>query len=353
MKKLVSMAAGTAMGLTLGTSLAMAGGLDRSGQSIGILFEKGNVAELSFGHVDPAVSGTDPGALATGDMAPAYTVPSIALKFDIGDKLSAALVVDVPFGADALYSAGIYTGTSADLNSKALTAVLGYKVADRVLAFGGLSYQTIWGTAAVPLAGGYTLDAAAGSGVGYVAGLAYQIPEIALRVALTYRSEVSSTHATTEAFGGPTIPGSMDITTPQSLNLEFQTGLNPKTLLFGSIRWVDWSTFTLAPPTYPANPLVSYADDVITYNIGVGRKISDTLSMAATLGYERSTGGAPTPLAPTDGQVSLGLGATYTMGNGKLTGGVRYIWLGDATGAAGTFTDNHAVAVGMKYAWEF
>ncbi len=354
MKTLVQILGGAGLAATIGATSALAGGLDRSGQSVGILFQSGNVVELSFAYVDPDVTGIDPLLAPTGDMAPAYIVPAVSLKFDIGDNLSAAVVLDSPFGADSSYAAGLYTGTSAELNSSAVTALLGYKVTERVLAFAGVSYQTISATAAVPLVGGYTIDADAGSGTGYVAGLAYQIPEIAMRVALTYRSTVTSTHATSEAFGGPAIPGTMTLVTPQSVNLEFQTGINPKTLIFGSIRWVDWSAFTIAPPNYPLNPLVGYANDVITYSLGVGRKINDQLSLAATVGFERSTGLPSSVLAPTDGNVSFGIGATYKLGSGKVTGGVRYIWLGDATDVnGGVFNDNHAVAVGLKYAWEF
>lgn len=350
MKKFLQFLGGAGLAATLGATGALAGGLDRSGQSVGILFQSGNVVELSFGYVDPNVTGTDPATLPTGDMAPAYIIPSVALKFDIGDKLSAALIVDSPYGADAAYSTGFYTGTNADLNSSAVTALLGYKVAERVLVFAGVSYQTISATAALPPVAGYTINASSGSGTGYVAGVAYQIPEIAMRVALTYRSTITSTHTTLE-FGA--IPGAMTLVTPQSVNLEFQTGINPKTLVFGSIRWVDWSSFAITPPSYPLGSLVSYTNDVLTYSLGVGRKINDQLSLAATLGYERSTGAAPSALAPTDGNISLGIGATYKVGSGKLTGGVRYIWLGDAAGPAGTFTGNHAVALGLKYAWEF
>ena len=353
MNKLTSVVAGTALSLTLGTSLAMAGGLDRSGQSIAILFEQGNVAELSFSHVDPDVSGTAYG-FPTGDMAPAYVMPSVAVKFDLGERVSVALVVDTPFGADAAYGTGSpYSGISATVDSSALTALVGYDVSERFQVFGGATYQTISGAVALPGQTAYTFDLDRAGGVGLVAGAAYQIPAIALRVALTYRSQVTSTHTETETYGGFPVAGSMDITTPQSLNLEFQTGLNPKPLLFGSVRWVDWSSFSVAPPAL-GGALVSYSDDVVTYSVGVGRKITDTLSLAVTAGYERATGTAPSPLSPTDGQFSLGLGASYDMGAGKLSGGVRYVWLGDATDENGQpFADNHAVAVGMKYAWEF
>ncbi|MCP5038530.1 MAG: hypothetical protein GY945_13135, partial [Rhodobacteraceae bacterium] len=240
-------------------------------------------------------------------------------------------------------------GTTAEARSDALTALLRYDISDRITVFGGASHQTLSADVALPFAG-YTLDVAPASGVGYVAGAAYQIPEMALRVALTYRSEITSTHDIIEP--GPT-PDTMPITTPQSVNLEFQTGINPKTLVFGSIRWVNWSAFSIDPTLWGPG-LVSYDNDVVTYSLGVGRKLTDTLSAAVTIGYEESKGGTPSILAPTDGNFSLGVGMTYTMGDVKITGGVRHIWLGDASAAGvGTWTDNTAIAAGISIGFSF
>ena len=78
--------------LLLAAGSAQAGGIDRSGQPIGILFEKGNYVELSFGEIHPSVSGTDltPYATASGGVAGDHTLPGLALKYQINDKLSAA-----------------------------------------------------------------------------------------------------------------------------------------------------------------------------------------------------------------------------------------------------------------------
>ena len=88
----------------------------------------------------------------------------------------------------------------------------------------------------------------------------------------------------------------------------------------------------------------------------MGRKFSDTLSGALSLGYEAAQGGAASNLAPTDGNFSIGLGATYNMDNGiELTGGVRYVMAGDATTEllGADFSDNSAIAVGLKFAYTF
>jgi len=343
MKKL-GLAAGAA--LLASTAMVQAGGIERTSQSVDIIFEEGSLVEFGVSYAMPSVSGVDPATLNTGVMSPNYLSFSGGYKTDISDKIGLAIIFDQPFGSLAEYTAGFYTGTKADLTSSAITVVGSYDVSDRFMVYGGGTYQTMQATAAVPFVAGYTVAADAASGFGYVLGAAYQIPDIAMRVALTYRSSVSTTHSTTE-FGA--ITGTMNVTTPQSVNLEFQTGVNPKTLVFGSIRWVNWSAFDLTPPNYPLGALVNYTDDRVTYNLGVGRKLSDTLSAAVTVGYERNLRGDPSPLAPTDGFFSLGAGLTYTMGNTKISGGAKYIWLGDSTGAAGTFANNSAIGVGVNF----
>lgn len=80
------------------TTAATAGGLDRSGQSVGVIFKDGNWAELSFGNVNPTVSGIYAGAgnVSSGDMADSYNQLGGAVKFDLGNGFGAALIFDQP-----------------------------------------------------------------------------------------------------------------------------------------------------------------------------------------------------------------------------------------------------------------
>jgi long-chain fatty acid transport protein len=358
---------------------ATAGGLDRSGQPVTALFEKGNYAELSFGSVNPSVSGNDValfGGGASGDVAGSFTQFGGAIKGDINDQLSYAVIFDQPYGADILFGTGSVAlgGTKATANSAAVTGLLRYKFNDAFSAYGGVRAQQI--SADVILLGaaygglsGYTVDFAKDTGVGYVGGVAFEKPEIALRVALTYSSEIKHSLATTESIA-PGVTSQTSIISPQSVNLDFQTGLNQKTLLFGSIRWAEWGGFTIKPATFslvttsPLEPnggsLVSLKDDTITYNIGVGRKLTEKLSVAVSLGYEKEGNPLVSPLAPTTGQKSIGVGLSYQMNNAKITGGIRYISVGDTTPETGTpdvaranFTDNSAIAAGMKISFNF
>ena len=127
-------------------------------------------------------------------------------------------------------------------------------------------------------------------------------------------------------------------------------------MLFGSVRWVGWNGFVLTDSL--AGNLLAYTADVYTYNIGIGRRLSDQFSASVSIGHEASTGEVVSNLGPTDGYTSVQIGGAYDMGNGvEVSGGVRYVNIGDATTAIGSFspkfTDNSAVAVGLKLAYSF
>lgn len=347
--------------LVAATTLAHAGGVERSTQSVAILFEQGRYAELSFGHFDPTVEGAvGGGAVSSGDMAGSYNSWSLGYKMDIGDRMAFAMVLDQPIGADVNYpaSAAPYplAGSTAKLTSSAITALLRYKFENNVSVYGGLRYETVHGEVSLPFVGGYTLNTNHDSELGYVVGIAWEKPEIAARVALTYNSAITHTLDSVE-FGA--IPGTFDTEVPQSVNLEFQTGIAKDTLLFGSIRWTDWTAFIINPPVYDAGsplPLVDYASDRVTYNLGIGRRFNENWAGAVTIGYEKSDGEPTGNLGPTDGMKSIGLAATYTMDNMKITGGVRYVDLGDATTnppIGGVFTGNSGVGVGIKIGYTF
>ena len=349
MKK--TLTAGAALLLT--TSIATAGGLDRSGQGIGFIFEEGDAAFATLGYVTPSVS-SNPEA-AAGDVGVDYFALSFGYKTELQPGLELSVIFDQPYGADIAYETGPLNGTEASVDSNAITSILRYKTSPNMSVYGGLRLQTIKGSAAVPAAG-YTLETDTSYGFGYVVGAAYEKPEIALRAALTYNSSVDHTLAGTETSpfpGGPTTD--FDNTTPQSVNFDFQTGIAADTLAFASVRWVEWSEYDITPARYPGGSLVDYSNDVYTYTVGVGRRFSDVFSGSFTIGYEESTGEPAPNLGPTDGYISYAIGGEYKMNdNTKLRGGIRYVDIGDATTDAGiNFEDNSAIAVGASVVYTY
>lgn len=341
----------TLTALALTTTSAYAGGLDRSGQSVAALFEAGGYAELSYGSVMPTVSGVFAGVASSGQVAPTYSVAGLAFKTDLNPKFSVAVIMDQPFGAAVEYTTAGYPldGSSAHVDTVGITALGRFKINDAFSVHAGVRHVTASGdytvNAALAPPAGYSSTYSSGSDIGYVVGAAFEKPEIALRVALTYSS------ATTFALDGTV--GDLNAEMPQSVNLEAQSGIAANTLLFGSIRWADWTEASIVDTL--AGPLIDYDKDVFTYTLGVGRKFSDSFSGSISLGHEASQGGLASNLSPTDGQTSVGIGAKYTSGSMEISAGVRYVWLGDATtetiGSA--FSDNSAIGAGVKVAFRF
>lgn len=356
--------------LALSATIAGAGGLDRSGQGIGVIFKDGNWAELSFGNVNPSVSGvyTGFGNAATGDMAESYNQLGAAIKFDLGSDLSAAIIFDQPWGANVNYATSALpptAGVTAEFNSRGITALAKYKVNENVSVFGGIRQNTIDMNISLPTNAfvappqlAYTATGAPSSAMGYVLGAAYEIPDIALRASLTYSSETNHNVATTETVGGVATTSTTPITMPKSVNLDFQTGVAADTLVTFGVRWVNWSATTIDPAAHRGDRLKSlldYTEDTYTWSLGVGRRFSDSFAGSATLGWERPLGGNSPNLGPADGNVSLSLGGAYTINNMEISGGVRYVKIGDATTATAgaNFTGNSAIALGLKVGFSF
>jgi long-subunit fatty acid transport protein len=360
--------------LMLTTTIANAGGIERATPSVGLLYEDGDYLELSFGHVAPSVSGvqaitlapTSPEGAESGDVAGDYFQLGAAYKTDLTDRIGLAVIVDQPVGADVEYAGatgyaiGGATGANASVDSVAFTALVNYKLENNFNVYGGIRAQRSSGTVTLSAPIAYQMDTSVETDFGYVVGAGWEKPEIAARVSLTYQSEITHDFDATEN-GAST---NFSTTMPRSLTLEGQTGVAADTLLFGSIRWVEWTKFDISPTNYglatSGSSLVDYDDDTVSYNIGLGRRFNDEWSGAVTAGYEASTGGFSGNLGPTDGNKSLGLGVTRTFDNLRVTAGARYIWIGDAETEAsvegvtlGNFEDNTGWAAGLKIAYNF
>ncbi|TLP64318.1 hypothetical protein FEE96_11075 [Parasedimentitalea maritima] len=350
--------------LALISGAASAGGTGRSGQNISVLFETGNYAEISYGSVSPDVSGTALGS-SSGDMSKRYPQLGASYKRDINDQFSFALIYDQPYGADVSYPSGtgyIFQGSTAELNTHAVSGILRYKLDTGLSLHAGLRVQTLEAKASIPVLT-YTANGERDTGVGYLVGVAYEKPEIALRVALTYFSKIKHEMDTTEVLGGSPTNSVTSTDTPQAVNLDFQTGIAEGTLLFGGVRWVDWSAFEIAPVAYKGatgDPLVSFKNDTFTYTIGVGRKLTENLSGSVAISYEKTHGDTVSNLGPTDGRLGVTLGLRYTMDNMVVSGGINYTRIGSASTVVNksplltsSFTDNSSIGAGIKVGFRF
>ncbi|WP_180004314.1 MULTISPECIES: OmpP1/FadL family transporter [unclassified Acinetobacter] len=400
---------------------AFAAALDRSGQSISAFLQPGNYFEAGISVLDPNVSGkmnsTAPasnptlGALANtslDDMAGDYYFPHAALKLQLTDNFSFGLLYDQPFGAEAKYSATDQTlpvagnpgafqlmgeTTEVEVNTQNISMILGFQPIENFNIYGGGVYQTVKGDVqlrgiaygANQALGLYNANMKEDSAVGWLAGVAYQIPEIALKASITYRSEIDHEAATTETGSSALLGGAFStradtkITTPQSVNLDFQTGIMADTVAFANVRWVDWSNFAIRPTAFgkasetlgalgrgPVGgfDLVAYSDDQINATVGIGRKLSEQWAGNVSVGWDSGAGNPVSTLGPTEGYWNVGLGLQFSPApNYFIAGGVKYFMLGDAEAqpasmfgtneSVASFEDNDAWAYGLKIGYRF
>ena len=412
---------------------AFAAALDRSGQSISAFLQPGNYFEAGISVLDPNVSGkvrngyTPHAALpassaglqntSVGEMAGDYYFPSAALKLQVTDNFSFGLIYDQPFGAEAEYSTGTQKttalpgplaplgnqglfhngteGTSVEVKSQSISMLFGYQPTENFNFYAGPVYQTIEGDVQLrglayggsATFGGYNASIKETGDIGWLAGAAFQIPDIALKASVTYRSEIEHSVNVKESFNSAGLFAALnaapsldtDITTPQSVNLDFQTGIMANTVAFANVRWVDWSSFSIQPYKFGLASksaaiqaqtgksefdLVAYTDDQISATVGVGRKLNDQWAGNVSVGWDSGAGNPVTTLGPTEGYWNLGLGAQFSpTPQTFIAGGVKYFWLGDAKAQSGAqfdtanyvaeFKDNHAIAYGLKMGYKF
>ena len=274
--------------------------------------------------------------------------------------------------------------TNVEVRSESITGILGMKFGQdkNFQVYGGPVAQKIEadvklrGTAYGP-ATGYTAHISRDQDYGWLAGLSYSKPEIALQAALTYRSEIDhslnidETYPLAAALGEEANQGNkIDITTPKSVNFDFQTGLNPTTLATAKVRWVPWSDFSIVPPLYNeisknatkddiGLPLVSYDKDQWLVELGLAKRLTPALAVTGTVGWDSGAGNPVTSLGPIEGYYSAGLGAKYNVTeNWAVSAGGKYLWFGDAKGQIPTkdivsnFEDNDGYALGVKVSYQ-
>lgn len=337
---------GASTALVLGTLSAQAGGIDRSGQFMSPIFEKtgasGSHVQLSYGSISPETTSS-----FGGNPLLDYDQVGFAYKYRFSDSFSFSVIYDQPYGAAVQYPAGFpFAGAFATVESEALTFIGRHETGNGFSVHGGIRAQKLSGTIQTT----QRLTASSDYDLGFVVGAAYEVPDIALRVAVTYSSEIDNELSGTEFAPAPSATA-FTVTTPENLNIEFQTGIAEDTLLFGSIRHVRWDGFNLTTSTLT---YASFTGNTTTYSLGVGRKFDENWSAAVSLGYEAAgTRPTTTALAPYTGSKSITVGGTYTQDSFKVTGGVTYAELGDTFLGPFSWNGGKAVGVGIRVGYSF
>jgi long-chain fatty acid transport protein len=366
---------------------AAAGGFSRGEADTDILYTDGNYSlRTGFAYASPSRTySTLNGAQANdGAYSDNFWVPSFAIKAKIGPNLSCALTYTQPFGASATYgseaqNAEAETATMQGLGLVNPTTKMKFTT-DEYASTCDVHFQA--GKGNLHVIGGlfiesfdYKEDTWYGNvhlkddgSLGYRLGLAYDIPEYAMRFQVLYRSEVK--HDATGNFTPSDLAAASGVvgdfsavgqgTLPQSLKVSAQTGVAPGWLVYGSATWTDWSV--LQNFTYDVVNLATSTKnfnykDGYTLQAGVGHEFTDTLSGTVNLTWDEGVG---TKADITTDTWTLGVGGEYKtkIGTFGLGGAVSYLTKGSQDVASGatynaTAKADWAVAVGMSYMLEF
>ena len=266
--------------------------------------------------------------------------------------------------------------TNVEIRTNNLTMLVGAKLGanKNFQIYGGPVAQRVKGEVhlrgpAYQVMTGYDAKIATDTQLGWAAGLAFYKPEIALKAALTYRSEIEHDSEIAETIPVTGYAGKKDfkVTLPDSWNLDFQTGVNPTTLLTAKVRYVPWSDFDIRPTQYTETtklrypqglPIISYDKDQWSAEVGLGKRVSDRLAVSGAVGWDSGAGNPASSLGPIKGYYSLGLGARYNVTpEWSLSLGGKYFKFGDAQAQlptkdkVGNFDSNDGYALGVKLAY--
>lgn len=353
------------MCLFANVSVCVAGGIERKNQSISPLFEQGNYVHLSLTSFLPEVSGRDVAGQATGNVYRNFDLLEFGFKWDLNERLALALIYDQPYGVSTSYRAlsPVLGGTSATASVDSLTSVVQYKFANRFGLIGGLSLSTFEGSAslgglAFSELSGYSASLEKSTEVGYLLGASYAIPSIKFHSAITYRSDIEHVSDLMESISQGV--SDLPVTLPQSVTVDISTGISKDVLVFASVYWQDWSEFEIAPSALTAvsgQGLLSFEKDSISYTLGVAKSLSQEWVAGAHLQREEGANSGPTPFGPVNGHNRLGLFATYSYDNAKVTFGYSYTEFGDADpqlqgSPSAEFSDNNGVSLGLSVGYK-
>ncbi len=376
-----------------------AGGFSRGNADTDILFDSGNFnmrAGVTYVAPHREFDKSPVAGLLGTSYTEDYAIPSAAAKFNLADSFRCAGTMVDNNGGSARYAVPKLSGKLIEdftTNEKALTCGVKFQAGQgnfwllgggfmedfryhRENALGSLPGPT--GPVALSNIN-LNLD---GKEYGYRIGAAYEIPDIALRAQVMYRSGTSygatgsvvmpaaalfaaqakSLQAQAEAalaagnvaqaqqFGAAAqqalqqalgaaaagIDQEYDAigvgNLPQSVEFKLQSGIAPGWLAFGAVKWTDWSVQKeLLVRT--ANPMIGSEDiynwrDGWTVTGGVGHAFSDRVSGLVSLTWDR---GVATGWDLSSDSYTLVLGGLVkdTLG-GELRGGVGFSYLAAA-----------------------
>ena len=248
-------------------SPAFSGGWEASRLDSSMMYQDGSYAEVGASSISYDIKGTTQAtAGTTHKMAKDQTRTSLGFKmqygdFDIGltNYLSGAIQLDGQ--ATAAHKSGATCPVvglainqcsvvpSGDVDMKSLALLARYRLNDNISFLGGINRYSVSNGTVQTLSGYY--EKVSGDEMVPLAGAACENQEIALRVELLVQLEtdIGLTAKTSAAKAAPTTAASNSkLTVPQTITLNFQSGIAEDTLLFGSIHQADWDNAQISIP---------------------------------------------------------------------------------------------------------
>ena len=371
------------------TQLSNAAGLERRNIDTDFLFADGMVVDLGVGSVSPSFTASQGGAFSfeSGkNIAPSFSVTTGNFKAAINDNLDLGFWhtnsgngVHVDYGAvTGPGMTGAFNSTftavtnsaqiKADVSIPTTMVAARYSINENLSLIGGLKYVNVsGGQLMLPSELGVADPAALGvgdpfidttsvwnlgskDGTGTVLGVAYEIPEIALRVSLVAEGDIALSIPTTTG-GGVAANGNSTASIGDATTLSFQTGIAENTLLFGSVRLSNWADNQVSVPTAAGLAQVTSFEDGENFTIGIGRKFSDSLSASLSYYFSDGDGNGASELSPYGETKTVSLGGKYTLNEGTdVSFGLSQSERGDAT--TGNFTaklsGSSVTSIGVK-----
>ncbi|CDZ51465.1 OmpP1/FadL family transporter [Neorhizobium galegae] len=378
-------------------SPALAGGIERGGYNIDLLFDPSSVAiestatyvmpQRKLKNVTDTFAGDGPlntlGYSSSVEETEDYWSPRIGAKAGF-EGFDCLVDYSQPYGAHTNPGArwaGANQNIETKINSDNYALTCSYKFDAgpgdlRVIA--GANYLQMDGfkerlVVAPEVIAGFGLTGSGvgrldleGDGWGWRAGIAYEIPEYALRASLMYYSQVKLDSVTGEvdltnlpaALGGlvpgagTVIPVEGSTAMPEAIELKLQSGIAPDWLAFGSVKWTNWSVLQRIPFYNAGGVEVTALElgyrDGWTVTGGVGHKFNEQWSGAVSLTWDRGTSQGFGTLTDT---WTVGAGVAYSPNKNvelRLAGVLGIL----TSGSSGAVTIN-GVAAGDEATYRF
>lgn len=393
-----------------GCALVQAGGFDNSGRPFDIIFGEGAALKLNYKYIQPDIllsvkSGQASGQVDVDNIVSPYEDAMLALRWQFHDSLHCAAQWEEPFRFQTAYPddqlsyqadpadpqtqipAPVHSNYASQSLTLACRGDLVFEHAfeafrySRLSLIAGPKYQFIEGSFSSDLSR-YNEGAAdnyratlKGSGEwAYLAGIAYEIPELAFRLSVFFHNAIEHqltgtasapnanfTERIEQALRGKTL-------TPKSISLGLQTGLTDNWLLFLLLRWGEWSS--VDEIDIEAGPLSQklkmFTSDTLNYELGLGYRWNERVNLGVQLASYVELNEPPLPSGldgvnlrnPQADRYTLAAGAVYALDSGlRISLGGAYTYIEN-----GRFSDNaytvllersHALTVSGAFEYRF